>query len=106
MVEHISNRIAVMYLGKIMEVAKGKDLYTSPKHPYTQALLSAIPLPNPVAQKTRQRIILEGDIPSAFQTPSGCRFHSRCFARIAICSEEEPLLRDIGGGHYVACHLI
>ncbi|MBI4641181.1 MAG: dipeptide ABC transporter ATP-binding protein [Candidatus Tectomicrobia bacterium] len=101
-VKHISDRIAVMYLGKIVEVAKSKDLYNSPRHPYTEALISAVPIPNPLVKK--KRIILEGDVPSPINPPTGCRFHTRCFIRRENCAYEEPELRDVGDGRFVACH--
>ena len=102
-VEHISDRVAVMYLGKIVELAKDTDLYTSPKHPYTEALLSAIPVPDPKMKK--KRILLEGDIPSPINLPEGCRFYSRCPRRLDVCKTDEPEFKDFGGGHWVACYL-
>lgn len=102
-VEHTCDRIAVMYLGKIVEESTYSDLYHNPKHPYTQALLSAIPVPDPRA--TRKRTILKGDVPSPTHPPSGCSFHPRCSARIDGCDHEDPVQKDIGGEHYVACHL-
>lgn len=102
-VRHISNRVAVMYLGKMVEMAAKDELYTKPVHPYTRALLSAVPVPNPKVRK--QRIILEGDVPSPANPPKGCRFHTRCREAIPRCKEDVPEFRDIGGGHYVACHL-
>ncbi len=101
-VRHIANRICVMYLGKIVEEASTKELFERPLHPYTQALLSAIPVPNPDAK--RERIILQGDVPSPANPPSGCRFHPRCPYTTQRCKEEEPSLKDVGGGHRVACH--
>jgi oligopeptide/dipeptide ABC transporter ATP-binding protein len=102
-VEHISDRVAVMYLGRIVELASDQELYEKPLHPYTQALLSAVPVPDPDIRK--KRIILEGDVPSPLNPPSGCAFHTRCPARREVCSVERPVLTDVGNEHYVACHL-
>jgi oligopeptide/dipeptide ABC transporter ATP-binding protein len=103
-VEHISNRVAVMYVGKIVELADREELYRRPLHPYTKALMSAIPIPEPKAK--RERTILKGDVPSPVNPPPGCRFHTRCPVALDRCSVEEPLLKDYGGGHYVACWLM
>jgi len=103
-IKYMCNRINVMYLGKIVESAPKNVLFDGPKHPYTQALLSVIPIPDPDLK--RDRIVLGGDVPSPANPPSGCRFHTRCRFRQAICEMEEPQLRDIGGDHYVACHLV
>ena len=102
-VKFISDRIVIMYLGKMMEVAPTNEIFDKPMHPYTRALLSSIPMPDP-ARKTEQ-ILLEGDIPSPVNPPQGCRFHTRCPQAMAICSEQEPLLRDREQGHGVACFL-
>ena len=101
-VRHVSDRVAVMYLGSVVEIADKQDLYGAPLHPYTRALLSAIPIPD--ANRKRNRIILEGDVPSAYNPPSGCKFHTRCPYATDRCREEVPALRDMGGGHSVACH--
>jgi oligopeptide transport system ATP-binding protein len=104
-VRHISDHVAVMYLGKIVESAGWKDLYDQPFHPYTQSLLSAVPVPDPQKQRERERIILTGDVPSPIEPPSGCRFHTRCpIARFPKCSEENPELRDVAPGHQASCH--
>jgi oligopeptide/dipeptide ABC transporter ATP-binding protein len=102
-VEHICDRIAVMYLGKIVEMASYKNLYTHAKHPYTQALLSAIPVPDPKTSK--QRMILKGDVPSPIHPPPGCHFHPRCPHRMDVCDKEAPVQQDLGDNHHVTCHL-
>ena len=104
-VKHISDRVAVMYLGRIVEIANNKDLFSNPLHFYTQSLMSAIPVPNPIYKK--KRIILKGDVPSSVNLPAGCRFHPRCPKAMDICREKEPVFKAYDSyGHYVACHLV
>ncbi|MBN2257239.1 MAG: dipeptide ABC transporter ATP-binding protein [Anaerolineaceae bacterium] len=106
MVRHISDRVAVMYLGIMAELAERDELYSNPLHPYTIALLSAVPIPSPVIEAKRKRIILKGDVPSPVNPPSGCRFHTRCPLAEAICSEKRPVWREVRPDHFVACHLV
>ena len=109
MVKHVSDRVAVMYLGKIVELAPPDSLYLSPAHPYTRALLSAVPVPDPVAERRRKRVILKGDVPSPVNPPSGCRFHTRCWLYERLgkpenCRTDDPPLRVLHGEHRAACH--
>lgn len=104
-VRHISDRIAVMYLGKIVELADRDELYANPKHPYTQALLSAVPIPDPQIENQRRRIILEGDVPSPANPPKGCNFSTRCPRVMDVCRQQDPPFKEYGNGHYAACYL-
>ena len=107
MVKHISDRVAVLYLGTLVELTTSEELYANPQHPYTRALLSAIPIPDPKIEQERdaKKIRLEGEVPSPINSPAGCKFQGRCKCAMPICRQEMPKLRDIGGGHFVACHI-
>jgi len=106
MVKHISDRVGVMYLGSLVEVASSKDLYANPVHPYTQALLSSIPIPDPDIAESSKRIVLEGDVPSPVNPPSGCKFRTRCRYAMDVCKEVVPELKEVGKEHFAACHLL
>src|SRR5512139_910772 len=105
-VRHISDRVAVMYLGKIVELTTRYELYDKPLHPYAQALLSAVPIPDPVVEEKRRRVILEGDVPTPVNPPKGCHFCTRCPKVMDVCKDQEPEFKDYGSGHYVACWLL
>lgn len=105
-VRHISDRIAVMYLGKMVEMGDAEEIYNNPMHPYSQSLLSAVPVPDPEVARNNKRIVLEGDIPSPLNAPSGCPFRTRCRYATDVCAESMPAFNDIGGGHFVACHRV
>ena len=104
-VKRICDRTAVLYLGQIVELAESERLYREPLHPYTQALISAVPRPRPESKRVRQLSRIEGDVPSPIDPPTGCRFHTRCPHKMDVCVSELPVLRDVGAGHRVACHL-
>ena len=106
MVRHISQRVAVMYLGMIVELTSRNELYSHPLHPYTKALLSAVPIPDAIAESKRQRIILKGEVPSPVNPPAGCYFNTRCPIAADICKEARPEFREVGTGHFIACHLV
>ena len=106
MVRHISDRMAVMYLGKIVELADRDEIFLNSLHPYTQALMSAVPVPDPDLAETKDRIILDGDIPNPSNPPLGCNFNTRCPVAIDICFKEEPIYREVKSNHWVACHLV
>lgn len=105
-VRHISDRIGVMYLGNLVELAESDELYNNPIHPYTKTLMSAVPIPDPEKTKARKRLLLEGDIPSPINPPSGCKFHTRCPYAMEICSKEQPVFKEYEKGHFTACHLL
>ncbi|HVO31290.1 MAG TPA: oligopeptide/dipeptide ABC transporter ATP-binding protein [bacterium] len=105
-VRHVSDRIAVMYLGRVVEIADANTIYTAPKHPYTKALISAVPVPDPVVERARKRIVLTGDVPSPMNPPSGCPFHPRCPEAIDRCATDEPALSETSPGHFTSCHLV
>ena len=104
-VEHISDRIAVMYLGRVVEIGEARSVYAKPRHPYTEALMSAVPIADPNAQRTRARIRLDGEVPDPSNPPAGCPFHPRCRYATDACSQEVPALRAVGDGVQTACHL-